>query len=130
MCSKNPICGIIQEVLFKYTCMHYMYIYIYIYICVNLAVIRDSEWVEPMEFWENADTKRRLHNLVTVSGALSFLTPLRARLATEEEITLFHTKEYFQSVKDQAEKGTRYFFALEMKEVFAFLRTYWEIYIH
>lgn len=85
----------------------YVYaVYVYIFICVNLAVIRDSEWVEPMEFWENADTKRRLHNLVTVSGALSFLTPLRARLATEEEITLFHTKEYFQSVKDQAEKGT------------------------
>ena len=73
---------------------------------VHPAVIRDSEWVEPMEFWENADTKRRLHNLVTVSGALSFLTPLRARLAAEEEITLFHTKEYFHSVKDQAEKGT------------------------
>ena len=83
-------------------------VYVYMYVCVgmNLQVIRDSEWVEPMEFWENADTKRRLHNLVTVSGALSFLTPLRARPATEEEITRFHTKEYFQSVKDQAEKGS------------------------
>lgn len=73
---------------------------------VNLSVIRDSKWVEPMEFWENADTKRRLHNLVTVSGMLTNLTPLRARHATEEEITLFHTKEYFQSVKDQADKGS------------------------
>eukprot|EP01036_Dinobryon_divergens_P030326 gene30326-39555_t len=75
------------------------------YMWHNPGVIRDSKWVEPMEFWENADTKRRLHNLVTVSGMLTNLIPLRARHATEEEITLFHTKEYFQSVKDQADKA-------------------------
>ena len=93
------------------TCFNFKYIHecesneMHYLSCVNLSVIRDSEWVEPMEFWENADTKRRLHNLVTVSGMLTHLTQLRARHATEEEITLFHTKEYFQSVKDQAEKG-------------------------
>ena len=57
-----------------------------------------SHWVEPTEHWENTATKRRLHNLLSVSGLLDSLIPIRPRKATKQEITTFHTEEYHDSI--------------------------------
>jgi acetoin utilization deacetylase AcuC-like enzyme len=59
-----------------------------------------NKWLEPTEHWENAATKRRLHNLVTISGLIHNLHPIRARLATEEELCYFHTIEYVKYVQE------------------------------
>ena len=74
------------------------------------AVLRDNKWVEPLEFWENADTKRRLQNLLIVSGLIDSLAKVKARPATKSEITLFHTEEYYSNIVEQTKKGIRKFF--------------------
>ena len=55
--------------------------------------------MEPTEFWENSHTKRRIHNLLNVSGFIDELTKIRARPATKEEITKFHTERYHDQIK-------------------------------
>jgi acetoin utilization deacetylase AcuC-like enzyme len=69
------------------------------------GLLRDGDWVEPMEFWENQDTKRRFHNLLSISGFLKSLVPIEARLASKEEITLFHTEEYYEKIVELSKKG-------------------------
>ena len=87
----------------SFIALHFPFLVFPCCICIIL-VIRD-DWVEPCEFWENADTKRRFHNLVTVSGFINSLIQIKARYATMEEVTLFHTVEYFNSIAEQAKKG-------------------------
>ena len=48
---------------------------------------------------ENPDTKRRFRNLVEVSGLLDRLVHVPPRMATEEEILRFHTREYVDKIK-------------------------------
>ncbi len=55
-----------------------------------------SVWIEPAEAWENVHTKRRIHNLLTVTEMVGKLTPLRARRASREEICRFHTEGEFR----------------------------------
>jgi acetoin utilization deacetylase AcuC-like enzyme len=58
-------------------------------------------WVEPGEpFSEYPATKRRLRNLLEVSGLLDDLVPLRGRPATEEEVLRLHTAEYIASIRE------------------------------
>jgi acetoin utilization deacetylase AcuC-like enzyme len=61
--------------------------------------------VEPEVHGENAATKRRLRNLLEVTGLLAQMTPLRARPATEEEILRLHTQEYVDGVKAMSAAG-------------------------
>ncbi len=70
----------------------------------NPGVI-ESQWTEPTEFWENPDTKRRLHSLLAVSGLSDHLIPLRARKATKDEICRFHTSEYHDRIVDESLKN-------------------------
>ncbi len=55
--------------------------------------------VQPGEHAENPETKRRLRNLVEVSGLLDQLTPIKPRHATESEIARFHTRDYIARIK-------------------------------
>jgi acetoin utilization deacetylase AcuC-like enzyme len=55
--------------------------------------------VEPDTHAENPATKRRLRNLLEVSGVLEQLVPLKPRPATEEEILRFHTPEYVEKIR-------------------------------
>lgn len=48
-----------------------------------------KEHVQPMKYPENAETKRRLHNLVNASGLLDELKVIKPRQATVEEITRY-----------------------------------------
>mmetsp|Transcript_16986 Transcript_16986/g.22245 ORF Transcript_16986/g.22245 Transcript_16986/m.22245 type:complete len:415 (-) Transcript_16986:880-2124(-) len=57
------------------------------------------ENLQPVEHWENVDTKRRIHSLLLVSGIYEKLLHLKARDATREELLLFHTPEYVDKVQ-------------------------------
>jgi acetoin utilization deacetylase AcuC-like enzyme len=62
--------------------------------------------IEPGRHAENPDTKRRFRNLLEVSGILEQLTPIKPRMATEEEILRFHTRDYLERIKAQsADRG-------------------------
>jgi acetoin utilization deacetylase AcuC-like enzyme len=49
---------------------------------------------------ENPETKRRLKNLLDVSGLSEKLIDIKPREATEEEIRRFHTADYIKLVRD------------------------------
>ncbi len=50
--------------------------------------------VQPYEHAENPETKRRIRNLLEVSGLLDKLVPVVALEATEEQLLRVHTREY------------------------------------
>ena len=55
--------------------------------------------VEPLHHSESPDTKRRIKNLMDVSGLYDKLTPITPRKATKEEILLFHTENHYEHIK-------------------------------
>lgn len=55
--------------------------------------------VEPGEHAENAATKRRFRNLVEVSGLLDKLVSVKSEPLDEDDLALFHTREYIQRIK-------------------------------
>lgn len=66
----------------------------------NLSL--NSPWVEPLETWENVATKRRVHNLLSVSGILDKTIHIKSRPAERSEILLFHTEEYHDKVVEES----------------------------
>ena len=62
--------------------------------------------LQPYVNYENADTKRRIHELIVVSGLIDHLERIPARAATEAELQTVHTKEHIESIK--AQSATRY----------------------
>src|SRR5438309_6501192 len=62
--------------------------------------------VEPFRHIESPEGKRRLRNLVEVSGLLDHLVQLKPRPATEAEVLRLHTREYLERIKQlSAERG-------------------------
>ena len=62
--------------------------------------------VQPLAHIESADGKRRIRNLVEVSGLIDHLVQLKPRAAAEMEILRLHTREYVERVKKMsAESG-------------------------
>src|SRR6266699_4396538 len=59
--------------------------------------------VQPLAHIESAEGKRRIKNLVEVSGLLDHLVPLKPRAATEEEILRLHTPEYVARIKRESD---------------------------
>lgn len=55
--------------------------------------------VQPFEHSDDPETKRRLRNLLEVSGLLKQLTPIEPREATDEEILRFHTREHLEKIR-------------------------------
>jgi len=55
--------------------------------------------IEPDEHFENPDTKRRLKNLLDLSGLSDELIQLKPRMATEGELLRFHTEEYVTQIR-------------------------------
>ena len=55
--------------------------------------------VEPLGHIENADGKRRIRNLIEVSGLMDHLVQLKPRPAEEGEIARLHTREYMERIK-------------------------------
>jgi acetoin utilization deacetylase AcuC-like enzyme len=62
-------------------------------------VMPASLTVQPMGHVESAEGKRRIRNLVEVSGLMDHLVQLRPRPATEAEILRLHTTEYVERIK-------------------------------
>lgn len=55
--------------------------------------------IEPGEHAENPATKRRFKNLVEVSGLSDRLVRIDAEPVTEEDLALFHTRDYISRIK-------------------------------
>jgi acetoin utilization deacetylase AcuC-like enzyme len=55
--------------------------------------------VQPFEHAEHPETKRRIRNLLEVSGLLKQLTALEPRPATEQEVLRFHTREHLERIR-------------------------------
>jgi acetoin utilization deacetylase AcuC-like enzyme len=65
-----------------------------------------SGWLEPdWRHTENSDTKRRMRNLLDVSGLLDQLVRVDPRPATVEELTRFHTAEYVERIRALSAAG-------------------------
>ena len=61
--------------------------------------------VEPLRHLENADGKRRIRNLIEVSGLMDQLVELKPRPATEDEVLRLHTREYLERIKAESAKA-------------------------
>ena len=69
-------------------------------------VFPPSLTVQPGEHAENPETKRRMRNLLEVSGLLDELVPIKPRPATEDEIARVHTRQHIARIKAlSAENG-------------------------
>lgn len=55
--------------------------------------------VEPLRHIENPDGKRRIRNVVEVSGLMDHLVQLKPRMATVDEILRLHAREYVDQIK-------------------------------
>lgn len=54
---------------------------------------------------DNPASKRRIRNLIEISGLIDHLVPVRPRLATEEELLRVHTPSYLARLKQLSEEG-------------------------
>jgi acetoin utilization deacetylase AcuC-like enzyme len=68
------------------------------------GILPPGEGVQPDRTFEHPDTKRRMRNLIEVSGLLEVLTPIAPRLASEEELLRFHTPEYLARIRKLSEE--------------------------
>jgi len=55
--------------------------------------------LQPFVNYENAETKRRIHELIVVSGLIDHLDRRKARYATTEELLLVHPQSYLDNLK-------------------------------
>lgn len=55
--------------------------------------------VEPAKHWENPETKRRMHTLLSVSGLLQHTMALQPRAASASELGRVHDASYVQQVQ-------------------------------
>jgi acetoin utilization deacetylase AcuC-like enzyme len=60
--------------------------------------------VQPLGHIESAEGKRRIRNLVEVSGLIDHLVQLKPRMATEEEVLRLHTREYMDRIKKASDE--------------------------
>ncbi|NWO57331.1 class II histone deacetylase [Chromohalobacter israelensis] len=62
-------------------------------------------YFQPERALENPETKRRLRNLLEVSGVLDGLTSLKAAPAQIEDLLRFHTPDYIERLQSESAKG-------------------------
>lgn len=65
----------------------------------------DSPFMQPRPSSETPESKRRFANLVAASPLSEVLTPIKPRLATDEEILLIHTPAYLEKMKAVSAAG-------------------------
>ncbi len=61
--------------------------------------------VQPGEHVENPETKRRMKNLLEVSGLTDHLVSLRPRAATHDELARFHTRDHIAKIRSMSAAG-------------------------
>ncbi|MYW02701.1 class II histone deacetylase [Streptomyces sp. SID3343] len=60
--------------------------------------------VQPLIHFENSETKRRIHELIVVSGLIDHLTRIAPRPATEDEILRVHDRAHLERIKAESER--------------------------
>jgi len=55
--------------------------------------------LQPYMNYENPETKKRIHELIVVSGLIEHLTRIPVRAASETELATVHTKEHIARIK-------------------------------
>lgn len=63
------------------------------------GIMPDANPVQPDAHAEHPETKRRIRNLLEVSGLLDSLVPLKPVAVTQEQLQLFHSLEYIQHIQ-------------------------------
>jgi len=66
---------------------------------------RRGPFYSPMAAYDTPESKERIRELLVASGLVASLVPLSPRLATEEELFRYHTREYIAKVKALSEGG-------------------------
>ncbi len=64
---------------------------------------RSSDFIQASEHYENPEPKRRIRNLLEVSGLLEHLTPIAAKPIDKSDLLLVHTEAYIDKI--QAMRG-------------------------
>jgi acetoin utilization deacetylase AcuC-like enzyme len=59
--------------------------------------------LQPYHNYEHSDTKRRIHELIVVSGLIDHLIRINPRYATEDELRLVHTQRHIDYIKSQSQ---------------------------
>ncbi len=59
--------------------------------------------LQPYYNYEHSDAKRRIHELIVVSGLIKHLIRIEPRHATEAELRLVHTQRHIDYIKSQSE---------------------------
>ena len=63
-----------------------------------------AKGLQPFLNYENAETKKRIHELIVVSGLIDHLDRIPARHATNEELLLVHPQSYLTNLKAISEQ--------------------------
>ena len=58
--------------------------------------------LQPYRNYEHAETKKRIHELVVVSGLIDELIKIAPRKATENELATVHTREHIERIKTES----------------------------
>lgn len=61
--------------------------------------------VQPGEHAENPETKRRMKNLLEVSGLIDHLVNIKPRPATYDELARFHTRAHIEKIRSMSAAG-------------------------
>jgi acetoin utilization deacetylase AcuC-like enzyme len=89
-----------QKPVFKERHRRTGYVFEEIYMWHSAKCLSFEVWTQPLEHWENPESKSRCNGLLEVSGIKDCLVKVKARKATEEELLRFHTKEYVRRVQE------------------------------
>ena len=65
----------------------------------------ECRYVEPDDHIESPGAKRRLRNLLEVTGLLAELTPIPPRYATVDELRRVHDRDYIERIRTLSEAG-------------------------
>jgi acetoin utilization deacetylase AcuC-like enzyme len=58
-----------------------------------------GQYNQPWQHYENAETKRRMHNLLAVTGLMEHLTPVAPIRASVEQLQAIHTPAYIERIQ-------------------------------
>lgn len=58
--------------------------------------------LQPYMNYENAETKRRIHELIVVSGLIDELVRISPRKASDTELATVHTREHIERIKSES----------------------------
>eukprot|EP00877_Chromochloris_zofingiensis_P008849 jgi/Chrzof1/4217/Cz14g03140.t1 len=70
-------------------------------------LLNSRKGLQPCKHFENAETKRRLHNLVGASGLLDSLHQIKPRPATDSELQRAHSEQYINHIRSLSNDSSK-----------------------